>query len=298
MGIFAGSGVGKSVTLGMMARYTSADVNVIALIGERGREVNEFIERDLGPAGLAKSVVVVATSDEPALVRVRAAFTATADRRIFSRPGTERAVDHGFADPAGAGPARDRPGRRRAADQPRFHAQRVRDVAATAGTGRADAHAAASPDSIRCWSKGTIRTNRSATPCAGCSTATPGFAQAGRPRPLSGHRRAGKHQPLDDRHHAAANIGRRPRPCAKCWRPSSDHEDLISIGAYRRGSNRSVDLALEMQQRNQRLFAAAGRRALDRRTRRRHLLLRLQKRMRSPGPSRPAPPEDRRPGTP
>ena len=78
MGIFAGSGVGKSVLLGMMARYTSADVIVIALIGERGREVNEFIERDLGPAGLAKSVVVVATSNEPALVRVQAAMTATA----------------------------------------------------------------------------------------------------------------------------------------------------------------------------------------------------------------------------
>src|SRR5690606_23458187 len=75
MGIFAGSGVGKSVTLGMMAKYTSADVNVIGLIGERGREVNEFLERDLGPEGIARSVVVVATSDEPALVRVQAAIT-------------------------------------------------------------------------------------------------------------------------------------------------------------------------------------------------------------------------------
>ncbi len=89
MGIFAGSGVGKSVTLGMMSRYTSADVNVIGLIGERGREVNDFIERDLGPTGLARSVVVVATSDEPALRRVKAAMTATAIAEFFRDKGKE-----------------------------------------------------------------------------------------------------------------------------------------------------------------------------------------------------------------
>ena len=83
IGIFAGSGVGKSVMLGMMTRYTSADVTVIGLIGERGREVNEFLERDLGPQGLPRSVVVVATSDEPALLRVQAAQTATAIAEYF-----------------------------------------------------------------------------------------------------------------------------------------------------------------------------------------------------------------------
>ncbi len=86
LGIFAGSGVGKSSLLGMIARSTTADVNVIALVGERGREVREFIERDLGGA-LSHSVVVVATSDQPALVRIRAAFTATAIAEYFRGAG-------------------------------------------------------------------------------------------------------------------------------------------------------------------------------------------------------------------
>ncbi|WP_249009136.1 FliI/YscN family ATPase [Conexibacter sp. DBS9H8] len=86
LGIFAGSGVGKSSLMGMIARSTTADVNVIALVGERGREVREFIERDLGPA-LANSVVIVATSDQPALVRIRAAFTATTIAEFFRDEG-------------------------------------------------------------------------------------------------------------------------------------------------------------------------------------------------------------------
>ncbi len=89
MGIFAGSGVGKSVLLGMLCRNTAADVNVIALVGERGREVNDFIERDLGPEGLQKSVVVVATSDESPLSRVQAAFTATAIAEYFRDEGKD-----------------------------------------------------------------------------------------------------------------------------------------------------------------------------------------------------------------
>jgi flagellum-specific ATP synthase len=87
LGIFAGSGVGKSVLMGMMARYTEAEVTVIALIGERGREVNEFIERELGPEGLARSVVVVATSNEPALLRTQAAYAATAVAEYFRDAG-------------------------------------------------------------------------------------------------------------------------------------------------------------------------------------------------------------------
>ncbi|HYM55303.1 MAG TPA: FliI/YscN family ATPase [Solirubrobacteraceae bacterium] len=86
LGIFSGSGVGKSSLLGMIARSTSAQINVIALVGERGREVREFIERDLGDA-LARSVVVVATSDQPALVRIKAAFTATTIAEHFRDQG-------------------------------------------------------------------------------------------------------------------------------------------------------------------------------------------------------------------
>lgn len=87
VGVFAGSGVGKSVLLGMIARNTAADVNVIALIGERGREVNDFLEKDLGPEGLARSVVVVAASDRLPLIRTRGAFVATAVAEYFRDQG-------------------------------------------------------------------------------------------------------------------------------------------------------------------------------------------------------------------
>ena len=89
MGIFSGSGVGKSTLLGMIARNTSADVNVIALIGERGREVREFIEESLGEEGLERSVVVVATSDQPALVRAKGAFVATTIAEYFRDLGND-----------------------------------------------------------------------------------------------------------------------------------------------------------------------------------------------------------------
>jgi flagellum-specific ATP synthase len=89
LGIFAGSGVGKSSLLGMIARSTSAEINVICLVGERGREVLEFMQRDLGPEGLARSVVVCATSDQPALVRLKAAFTATAIAEHFRDQGRD-----------------------------------------------------------------------------------------------------------------------------------------------------------------------------------------------------------------
>lgn len=87
IGVFAGSGVGKSVLLGMISRYTQADVRVIALVGERGREVKEFLERDLTPEARARSVVIVATSDQPPLVRIRGALVATAVAEYFRDRG-------------------------------------------------------------------------------------------------------------------------------------------------------------------------------------------------------------------
>lgn len=87
IGIFSGSGVGKSTLLGMIARNSQADINVIALLGERGREVREFIERDLGEEGLKKSIVIVATSDQPALMRIKGAYTATAISEFFREQG-------------------------------------------------------------------------------------------------------------------------------------------------------------------------------------------------------------------
>ena len=87
LGIFAGSGVGKSTLLGMMARYAVADVNVIVLVGERGREVRDFLEKDLGEEGLRKSVLVIATSDQPALLRLKCAMTGTAVAEYFRDQG-------------------------------------------------------------------------------------------------------------------------------------------------------------------------------------------------------------------
>lgn len=246
MGVFAGSGVGKSVLLGMMARYTSADVNVIALIGERGREVNEFLERDLGPQGLAKSVVIVATSDEPALVRVQAAATAAAIAEYFRDLGKDVLL---------------------LMDSVTRYAMAQREIGLAAG--EPPATRGYPPSVFALLPKLVERAGRSP---AGSITAffavlvegdDPNEPIADTVRGLlDGHTWLARnlasrgHYPAVDvlnslsrlmsdiaseEHRRAATT---VRSLLAAYR---DHEDLISIGAYRRGGNKLVDAAIDMQ---------------------------------------------------
>jgi flagellum-specific ATP synthase len=245
MGIFAGSGVGKSVLLGMMARYSSADVIVIGLIGERGREVNEFIERDLGPQGLARSVVVVATSNEPALMRVQAAATATAIAEYFRDQGKDVLLVMDSLT--------------------RFaHAQREIGLAAgepptTRGyppsvfalLPQLVERAGRSPrGSITAFYSVLVEADDSNEPIA---DAVRGL--------LDGHtwlsRRIGSrgHYPAIDVLESLSRLmpevsspehRRAATTLRELLATYREHEDLISIGAYRRGSNKLVDTAVEM----------------------------------------------------
>lgn len=246
LGIFSGSGVGKSVLLGMMCRYTNADVIVTGLVGERGREVNDFLERDLGGEGLGRSVVVVATSDEPALNRVHAASTATAVAEYFRDQGKQVLLlmdsvtrfamaqrEIGLA--AGEPPAtRGYP--------PSMFALLPRLVE-RAGQSRAG--------SITAFYTVLVEGDDENEPVADTMRGL-----------LDGHiwlsrKLAGRgHYPAIDllssisrlmkdittpQHQAAALTIR------QLLSAYAEHEDLLSIGAYRRGSNRTVDVAVEMR---------------------------------------------------
>ncbi|MBN2022564.1 MAG: FliI/YscN family ATPase [Pirellulales bacterium] len=247
MGIFAGSGVGKSVLLGMMARYTDADVIVIGLVGERGREVNEFIERDLGPAGLAKSVVVVATSNEPAVIRVNAAGTAMAIAEHFRDQGKDVLL---LMDSLTRFALAQREIGLAAGEPP---TTRGYPPSVFALLPRLLERAGRSPEgSITAFFTVLVEADDPNEPIA---DAVRGL--------LDGHvwlsrRLASKSQyPAIDvleslsrlmpevttrEHQQAATV---LRELMAAYR---DHEDLISIGAYRRGSNPAVDVALELQE--------------------------------------------------
>jgi len=247
MGIFSGSGVGKSVLLGMMARHTTADVIVIALVGERGREVNEFIERDLGPEGLAKSVVVVATSNEPALVRVHAASTATAIAEHFRDQGrdvlllmdsltrfalAQREIGLAAGEPPttrGYPPSVfailpqlvERTGRSPRGSITAFYAVLV----------EADDPNEPISDAVRGLLDGHVWLSRNLA-SRGQYPAIDVLESLSRLMP----------EVTSDPHRQAAVLIRRLLSAHR------DHEDLISIGAYRRGSNPAVDVAQEMEE--------------------------------------------------
>ena len=245
LGIFSGSGVGKSVALGMMARYTSADVIVIALIGERGRELNDFLHRDLGPEGLAKSVVVVASSNEPALVRVHAASTATAIAEYFRDQGkdvlllmdsltrfalAQREIGLAAGEPPttrGYPPSVfamlpklvERSGRSERGSITAFYSVLV----------EGDDPNEPISDAVRGLLDGHIWLSRKLA-SKGHYPAVDVLESLSRLMP----------EVTDEEHRQAAFLIR------ELLAAHRDHEDLISIGAYRRGSNPKVDLAVTM----------------------------------------------------
>jgi flagellum-specific ATP synthase len=247
LGIFSGSGVGKSVLLGMMCRYTNADVIVTGLVGERGREVNEFLERDLGAEGMARSVVVVATSNESALTRAQAASTATAVAEYFRDQGKQvlllmDSVTRFAMAQREIGLAAGEPPTTRGYP-PSMFALLPRLVERAGQTTRG---------SITAFYTVLVEGDDENEPVADAMRGL-----------LDGHvwlsrKLAGRgHFPAIDvmssisrvmndittSQHQAAALTIRQLIAAH-----AEHEDLLSIGAYRRGSNRMVDVAVEMRE--------------------------------------------------
>ena len=247
LGIFSGSGVGKSVLLGMMSRYTNADVIVTGLVGERGREVNDFLERDLGAEGMARSVVVVATSNESALTRVQAASTATAVAEYFRDQGKQvlllmDSVTRFAMAQREIGLAAGEPPTTRGYP-PSMFALLPRLVERAGQTAEG---------SITAFYTVLVEGDDENEPVADTMRGL-----------LDGHvwlsrKLAGRgHYPAIDvlssisrvmkdittpQHQAAALTIR------QLLAAYAEHEDLLSIGAYRRGSNRTVDVAVEMRE--------------------------------------------------
>jgi FliI/YscN family ATPase len=246
LGIFSGSGVGKSVLLGMMTRNTNADVIVTGLVGERGREVNEYLERDLGPQGLARSVVVVATSNEPALARVQAALAATAVAEYFRDQGqnvlllmdsitrfamAQREIGLAAGEPPttrGYPPSMyallprlvERAGQTKSGSITAFYSVLV----------EGDDETEPVSDTMRGLLDGHIWLSRKLA----------GRGHFPAVDVLSSISRL-MNEIAAPQHRSAAMLIR------QLLAAHSEHEDLISIGAYRRGTQRAVDAAIDMR---------------------------------------------------
>ena len=246
VGIFAGSGVGKSTMLGMLARYCAADVVVIGLIGERGREVQEFLADELGEEGLKRSVVIVSTSDEPPLMRRLRGLHDLDGRRVLPRPGSAGAAADGQRDPLCHGAARDRPRRRRAADDQGLHAVGVRRAAAAAGARRSgiadsgditgvftvlvdgDDHNEPIADAVRGILDGHLVLDRS-------------IAERGRYPAINPLKSISRAMPGCNSEDETLMV-RRTRQLLSTY---EDMADLIRIGAYRKGTDPKVDEAIQ-----------------------------------------------------
>ncbi len=261
MGIFSGSGVGKSVMLGMMARHTDAEVIVIGLVGERGREVNEFLERDLGREGLARSVVVVATSNEPALARVHAAFTATAMAEYFRDQGRHvlllmDSVTRFAMAQREIGLAAGEPPTTRGYP-PSMFALLPRLVERAGMTERG---------SITAFYSVLVEGDDETEPVADTVRGLlDGHVWLSRKLAARGHYPAvdvlqSISRLMNDitsaEHRTAATTLRR------LLAAYHENEDLLSIGAYRRGTNRTVDAAVDMREAIDALFCQATEEAL------------------------------------
>jgi flagellum-specific ATP synthase len=246
LGIFSGSGVGKSVLLGMMTRNTDADVIVTGLVGERGREVNEYLERDLGPQGLGRSVVVVATSNEPALARVQAALAATAVAEYFRDQGknvlllmdsitrfamAQREIGLAAGEPPttrGYPPSMyallprlvERAGQTKSGSITAFYSVLV----------EGDDETEPVSDSMRGLLDGHVWLSRKLA----------GRGHFPAVDVLSSISRL-MNEIATPQHRSAAMLIR------QLLAAYSEHEDLISIGAYRRGTQRAVDAAIDMR---------------------------------------------------
>ena len=219
IGIFGGSGVGKSTLIGMMTRNTAADLTVVGLVGERGREVREFVEESLGSSGMERAVVLVSTSDQTPLLRMRAAMAATAVAEFYAAQGKHVLLVLDSLTRFAMAAAGGRPSRRRTAGEQRIYAKRIYQGSQVGGASRklrarkhyrvlysvewrATINRIQSWDAVRSYVDGHV-----------CLIANDGFRRA-----VPACRCAGLTQPSDACSIPVRRTGPRPRSLAGCWR--------------------------------------------------------------------------------